>query len=74
MVRSGRYKYIEYRNGEKELYDLQADPYELESFDETADPALLAQLHSIVEGLASCDKDSCRVADQRHVTEQATSP
>ena len=74
MVRTGRYKYIEYHNGEKELYDLQADPYELESFDESADPALLAQLHSIVEELATCEKDSCRVADQRQVTGQAASP
>jgi N-acetylglucosamine-6-sulfatase len=74
MVRTGRYKYIEYHNGEKELYDLQADPYELESFDETADPVLLARLHSIVEELATCEKDSCRVADQRQVTGQAASP
>jgi N-acetylglucosamine-6-sulfatase len=74
MVRTGRYKYIEYHNGEKELYDLQDDPYELESFDESADPDLLAQLQSIVEELATCKQDSCRVADQRQVTEQVASP
>ncbi len=30
-VRIGRYKYIQYRSGAKELYDLRTDPYELHS-------------------------------------------
>jgi arylsulfatase A-like enzyme len=30
-VRIGRYKYIQYRSGAKELYDLKLDPYELHS-------------------------------------------
>ncbi len=30
-VRIGRYKYIRYRSGAKELYDLKNDPYELRS-------------------------------------------
>jgi N-acetylglucosamine-6-sulfatase len=30
-VRIGRYKYIQYRSGSKELYDLKLDPYELHS-------------------------------------------
>jgi N-acetylglucosamine-6-sulfatase len=30
-VRVGRYKYIRYRSGAKELYDLKLDPYELHS-------------------------------------------
>jgi N-acetylglucosamine-6-sulfatase len=37
-VRTEDYKYVEYANGEEELYDLQTDPYELESLHETADP------------------------------------
>ena len=28
-VRLGRYKYVEYETGDRELYDLQRDPYEL---------------------------------------------
>jgi arylsulfatase A-like enzyme len=28
-IRTGRWKYVEYSTGEEELYDLQADPYEL---------------------------------------------
>ncbi|HEX2239940.1 MAG TPA: sulfatase [Actinomycetota bacterium] len=30
-LRTGRYKYMELGTGERELYDLQADPYELEN-------------------------------------------
>lgn len=30
-IRQGRYKYVELSTGEKELYDLQADPYELQN-------------------------------------------
>ncbi len=30
-IRTDRYKYLQYQNGENELYDLQTDPYELAS-------------------------------------------
>ena len=30
-LRTRRYKYVEYRTGERELYDLRRDPYELEN-------------------------------------------
>ena len=30
-VREASWKYVEYRNGEQELYDLVSDPYELEN-------------------------------------------
>ena len=56
-------KYVEYDNGEKELYDLNSDPYELESFDETADPALLENLSSRLARLKVCAEDSGRVAE-----------
>ena len=53
-VRTERYKYVEYRTHEEELYDLQADPYELES--KHADPAfaaIKAQLHADLVSLCS---------------------
>lgn len=59
----GHYKYVEYANGEKELYDLAADPDELNSFDETADPALLENLSSRLATLKACAGDSCRAAE-----------
>jgi hypothetical protein len=37
-VRTEGYKYVEYGNGEEELYDLSADPYELENIYDSVDP------------------------------------
>ena len=62
-VRTERYAYFEYENGERELYDLHKDPYELKSIDESADPALLADLRARLEALRHCTGDSCRKAD-----------
>ncbi len=62
-VRTGTHKYVEYENGEKELYDLSADPYELESFPETADSALLESLVSRLEALKGCAKQACHQAE-----------
>jgi hypothetical protein len=39
-IRTQRHKYVEHTTGEKELYNLSADPYELRSRHETADPTL----------------------------------
>jgi hypothetical protein len=33
MVRTSRYAYTEYANGERELYDLRRDPAELDNVD-----------------------------------------
>jgi N-acetylglucosamine-6-sulfatase len=55
-----RYKYVEYVSGEKELYDLNADPYELESLHASADPALLADLAADLDAMRNCSGDTCR--------------
>jgi arylsulfatase A-like enzyme len=62
-VRTERYKYVEYDNGEEELYDLQNDPYELESIHESADPSLLEDLKGELEALRYCSGDGCRAAE-----------
>ena len=62
-VRTERYKYVEHENGEKELYDLQNDPYELESLHESADPALIEGLKAKLEALKSCSEEGCREAE-----------
>jgi arylsulfatase A-like enzyme len=60
-IRTPHYKYAEYANGDRELYDLRRDPYELES--RHADPAyaelrrsLAARLHRLVR----CAGAGCR--------------
>ncbi|HST40231.1 MAG TPA: sulfatase [Conexibacter sp.] len=60
-VRTQRWLYVEYRNGERELYDLVHDPYELRSLH--ADPgrrAIVRTLHAAVERLAHCRGPSCQ--------------
>jgi arylsulfatase A-like enzyme len=62
-VRSEDYKYVEYGNGEEELYDLRADPYELESLHETADPSLVEGLKGRLEALRECAGTRCQEAE-----------
>jgi N-acetylglucosamine-6-sulfatase len=62
-VRTETHKYVEYENGEIELYDLEADPYELESIHESADPALVEDLKAKLEALKSCSEEGCREAE-----------
>ena len=57
------YTYVEYETGEKELYYLNADPYQLESIHETADPALVAELSTRLGALKGCAGESCRMAE-----------
>jgi N-acetylglucosamine-6-sulfatase len=60
-IRSRNYLYAEYQNGDRELYDLRKDPYELQS--QHANPAydaiksaLAARLHNLV----TCAGATCR--------------
>jgi hypothetical protein len=57
----GPYKYIEWPDGEKELHDLEADPYELD--DQVRDPDFFpvhAFLHRELERLETCAGGTCR--------------
>ena len=63
-LRVAHYTYVEYATGEKELYDLETDPNELDNLATTADPALLATLHGRLDQLRSCRGDACRSAEQ----------
>jgi N-acetylglucosamine-6-sulfatase len=57
-----RYKYVEYTNGDRELYDLARDPDELQSLH--ADPRLAAVRAELARRLAamrSCRGVSCRI-------------
>ena len=45
-VRNSEWKYVEYSTGEKELYDLKKDPYELENI---ADQPAYAEIQSLLQ-------------------------
>ena len=60
-IRTNHYLYAEYVNGDRELYDLRRDPYELQS--EHANPAYAAlrdALATRLHGLVACAGPSCR--------------
>lgn len=62
-VRTQTAKYVEYiDSGEKELYKLNEDPYELASRHETA-PKLLAAMQTRLERLKDCSGETCRTAE-----------
>jgi arylsulfatase A-like enzyme len=61
-IRTERYLYAEYSTGERELYDLKDDPYELRSRDEAPTYARVrSQLAARLQKLKSCAGTSCRV-------------
>ncbi|HXO21586.1 MAG TPA: hypothetical protein VOA87_16875, partial [Thermoanaerobaculia bacterium] len=62
-LRTRDYKYVEYANGEREYYDLKADPYELANQQSHLDPAYLARLSRALKTLAACAGAGCRSAD-----------
>jgi N-acetylglucosamine-6-sulfatase len=62
-VRTRRWLYVEYRNGERELYDLEHDPYELRSIHaEPGSRRTVRVLRAILHRLAHCHGLSCRTA------------
>jgi N-acetylglucosamine-6-sulfatase len=62
-VRTTQYTYVEYATGEKELYDLTADPQELTSIHRSASPALLSSLKTRLDALKSCADAGCKAAE-----------
>jgi N-acetylglucosamine-6-sulfatase len=63
-VRTSRYSYVEYpTTGEKELYDLKTDPYELANIYESAPPTLLRDLQTRLGALKSCAGAECKKAE-----------
>jgi N-acetylglucosamine-6-sulfatase len=60
-MRTARYKYAEHGSGEKELYDLQNDPFELQSrHDDPVYAPVKALLADRLHQLRNCAGPSCR--------------
>jgi len=62
-VRTRRYAYFEYHTGERELYDLYADPAQLQNRQGDATVAPIeARLKAQLDALKNCAGAKCRVA------------
>src|SRR5215203_5156409 len=59
-VRTITQTYVRWKTGERELYDLQKDPYELENIEDKADPVTLARLKTRLQMLNACRGSACR--------------
>src|SRR5262249_35014064 len=62
-VRTQRYLYVEYINGDRELYDVSTDPDEMHNLVGT-DPAPESGLSSLVSALRPGRGGSCRALEQ----------
>ncbi len=61
-IRTPRYMYAEHDSGERELYDLQIDPYELKSRQKAlAYAPVRSALASRLRQLETCSGATCRV-------------
>ncbi|MGI9601975.1 MAG: sulfatase family protein [Acidimicrobiales bacterium] len=61
-VRTADHVLIEYDTGEIELYDLRADPFQLDSIHASAPAGLLGRLQSQLSALRDCDGAGCAAA------------
>lgn len=66
-VRTSQYTYVSYANGEKELYDNAADPYQVNNIAATASKELLDALEAQSEALSTCSGEVCREAEDRKI-------
>jgi N-acetylglucosamine-6-sulfatase len=66
-VRTARYLYVEYVNGERELYDTRADPDEIDNLAGRAPPGVQHALSVRLHQLARCHASRCRAAEDEAV-------
>lgn len=65
-LRTSSQTYVEYEGGERELYDLKSDPYQLENIASTvaaSEPDSLSRLSTMLHALVACEGDGCRSAE-----------
>jgi arylsulfatase A-like enzyme len=62
-LRTNEFIYVVFKNGDRELYDLVNDPYQLENIYKTADHEFLVKLHEWLRKLRDCRAETCREYD-----------
>jgi N-acetylglucosamine-6-sulfatase len=63
-LRTEEHLYVEYKTGERELYALEEDPYELRNLYATAPPDLKRRLEGQLDALRQCAEENCRAAEE----------
>jgi hypothetical protein len=64
MLRTPGWAYVEWDGGQKELYDMHSDRYQLRSLHTEPDKAdLIARLSARLDALKACSGYSCRSTD-----------
>ncbi|HEY3248219.1 MAG TPA: sulfatase [bacterium] len=66
-LRTRDYIYIEYATGDRELYDLRQDPFELQNLITSAPPPFLAAAGTRLTALKQCAAGTCRSAEDAPV-------
>jgi hypothetical protein len=62
-IRLQTMSFVEYQTGERELYDIKADPYQLQNLASNADPKFIAQLSARLQQMMTCKGSACRTAE-----------
>jgi arylsulfatase A-like enzyme len=62
-VRTHKHLWVEYANGERELYDLRRDPHQLQSRSPKDNQRLVRGLNNQLDRLATCKGEGCRAAE-----------
>ncbi len=62
-IRTQRHLYVEYGTGERELYDLEKDPYQLRNLAGEANSRLLQELRERLGELRTCSGADCSSAE-----------
>jgi len=68
-LRTKNLLYVEYVTGERELYDLRDDPYELENLFATTESFAVSPLGSRLEEMRHCSGATCRAAEGAPLSE-----
>jgi N-acetylglucosamine-6-sulfatase len=62
-IRTAEHLYVEYETGERELYDLEEDPYEVHNLYENAGSDLVRHAEGRLAALRGCSGADCRAAE-----------
>ncbi len=63
--RTAEYLYVEYSTGEKELYNLKADPAELDNLITRADPGMIKQYAVQLAAMGKCSAGTCLATEAK---------